>query len=84
MKIGKVYANTTLEENRGDRDIIAMGVIAGDGLLGTVAEAVVELARASEDSGYHHSGWPHLKAEKREEQAWLAVFAALKAIEEAP
>lgn len=84
-EIGKVYANTEREEDRANQIFIEMGAIAGDGLLGIVVEAIDELHDASMDYGRYagSSSSEGVAAIERMESAWLEVFAALKAIEEA-
>ena len=83
MEIGRVYANSELEEHLADQILIELGVIAGDGLLGVVVEAVKELYEAGADYGYYGESSPEgLKAVEKVESAWLKLFAALKAIEE--
>lgn len=81
MKIGKVYADST--EDPMDQLTISLGFIGGEGLLGTVIEAVPRLCEAFEDYGRARSDALrcHQAGEKRE-AAWLELFAALKAIEE--
>ena len=80
--VGKVYVNTERkEDHRADQALIELGVIAGEGLLGTVAEAVRGLAWAAEDYGARRGGGAY--APKLDE-AWTKLFASLKAIEEMP
>ena len=83
MKIGRVYANAEREEDRADQTLIEMGVVAGDGLLGVVVEAICELVSESGWCGYYSNDTVHhADAEAGREAAWIKVFAALKAIEE--
>lgn len=77
--VGKVYANTEHEEDRADQTFIEMGVIAGDGLLGVVVEAVQDLAQAAENWSYRGGDGTYAR---KVEEAWVKVFAALKPIEE--
>ena len=78
-EIGKVYANTEREEDRADTHFIAQGWIAGDGLLGVVLEAVKDLAAAAERRGFRAGDEAYAR---KQGEAWLGLFAALKAIEE--
>ncbi len=83
MKIGKVYANSAREEHRADQTLIEMGAIVGDGLLGVVVEAICELVSESGWCGYYSNDAARFAdAEAGREAAWVALFAALKAIEE--
>lgn len=82
MKIGKVYADSEKTGDRADRNLISMGVIAGDGLLGAVVAAAHDLETASENYGYHGGETAHhLRAVEKREAAWLKLFDVLKQIE---
>ncbi len=82
--LGEVYANVGHKEGRADQILIEMGMIAGDGLLGVVVEAVQELESESGWCGYYSSDALRLvDAEAGRKAAWVDLFVALKAIEEA-
>lgn len=84
MQIGKVYANAEREEDRDDRGLIEMGAITGEGLLGEVLEVIDKLFEASQDYAYYGESSPErVRAINEIKFAWVKLFAALKAIEEA-
>ena len=78
--IGKVYADSGLEENRADRVLIEMGLITGEGLLGDVVDAVDVLIQAVANYVRYDGSEPYSSGL---EEARMKVFAALKTIEEA-
>lgn len=80
MKIGKVYAANT--EDPASRDSIALGFIAGEGLLGEVLKAADVLCDVSMDYAYYGESSPEgIREGEKKGPAWLALFDALKAIE---
>lgn len=82
MKIGKVRAANT--EDPASRDSIALGFIEGEGLLGVALKAAGVLCDVSMDYAYYGEGSPEgIIAGEKMGSAWLALFDALKAIEEA-
>lgn len=73
-KVGNIRANNI--ENPLSRNSISLGFILGDGLLGSVLEAAKKLRAASIDYGRG------MQVTDRMEAAWLALFDALKEIED--
>lgn len=80
MNIGSVWADNI--EDPDSQDSIRLGNIKGDGLLGKVVAAIRELNKAIHRAEFWGEVQPACVRNGRE-LAWLNLYHALKAVEEA-
>lgn len=80
MNVGSVRANNIKDPD--SRDLIALGFVTGDGLLGAVVKAVCRLVDASALEYYDDAETCKAIACSAVEKARLDLYDALKAIEE--